>query len=382
MVWLIACMFLYNTIFMTRIAGSRISLKQAMSLGLLILAVYFPIILYVNIPIYNIWGQLDFLLLPAGVNLAFYVIFILAADRIIDRIEGLVGEKFLVESQLPAVILSIPIALLATIFLQFMFDIAIMIFYDIRTYTVGSSAVSPNIDLNSLEMIKRVNNGLSFLIILSISYLLINRKATVKMKSLELEAQKLINENTLAQYEALKNQVSPHFLFNSLSILSSLVHVSPDLSEKFIDRLSKAYRYILEQKDNAMVRLSTELGFISSYAFLLGIRFDNKFVLKESIQEGDAEKYFVAPLSLQLLVENAVKHNRMSAKEPLIVSIYREEAYLVVENPMRPRNKNEAVKSTGIGLNNIINRYKLLSTEPVMVEQSNEVFKVKIPLIV
>ena len=162
---------------MTRISEKRISLKQALSLGLLILAVYFPIILYVNIPTFDIWGQLDFLLFPACVNLAFYVIFILAADRIIDRIEGVVGEKFLVESQLPAVILSIPIALLATIFLQFMFDIAIMIFYDIRTYTVGSSTVSANIDLKSLEMIKRVNNGLSFLIILSISYLLINRNA-------------------------------------------------------------------------------------------------------------------------------------------------------------------------------------------------------------
>lgn len=375
-------MYLFFTIVMTRIAGSRITLKQAISLGLLILVVYFPIILYVNIPTYDIWGQLDFLLFPAGVNLAFYVLFILAADRIIDRFEGLLGERFLVESQVPAVILSIPIALLATIFLQFMFEIAVTIFYDDTAYPVGSSTDSADFDMESLEKIKRVNNGLSFLIILSISYLLINRKGTVKMKSLELEAQKLINENTLAQYEALKNQLSPHFLFNSLSILSSLVHVSPDLSEKFIDRLSKAYRYILEQKDNAMVRLKTELDFIDSYAFLLGIRFDNKFILKESIQEIDAEKYFVAPFALQLLVENAVKHNRMSNKEQLIVSIYREEAYLVVENPIRPRNKNELVISTGIGLNNIINRYKLLTTEPVIVEHSNEVFKVKIPLIV
>lgn len=380
-VGLVARKFLCNTIYMTRIAGSRISLKQAVSLGLLVLVVYFPIIIYVNIPIHAIGERLSFLLLPAGVNLVFYVLFILAADRIIDRLEGLVGEKFLVESQVPAVILSIPVALLGAIFLQFVFDNTLTVIIEIGKY-LGSYTVRANIDVESLERIKRVNFGLSFLVILSISYLLINRKATIKMKSLELEAQKLINENTLAQYEALKNQVSPHFLFNSLSILSSLVHVSPDLSEKFIDRLAKAYRYILEQQDNITVRLKTELDFIDSYAFLLGIRFDNKFILKESIQEVDAEKYFVAPLTLQLLVENAVKHNRMSSKEPLIVTIYREEAYLLVENPIRPRNKNEDVMSTGIGLNNIINRYKLLISAPVLVEQSNEVFKVKIPLIV
>lgn len=380
-VGLVAWKFLCNTIYMTRIAGSRISLKQAVSLGLLVLVVYFPIIIYVNIPIHAIGERLSFLLLPACVNLVFYVLFILAADRIIDRLEGLVGEKFLVESQVSAVILSIPVALLGAMFLQLVFDNALTVIIEIGKY-LGSYTVRANIDVESLERIKRVNFGLSFLVILSILYLLINRKATIKMKSLELEAQKLINENTLAQYEALKNQVSPHFLFNSLSILSSLVHVSPDLSEKFIDRLAKAYRYILEQQDNVMVRLKSELNFIDSYAFLLGIRFDNKFILKESIQEIDAEKYFVAPLTLQLLVENAVKHNRMSSKEPLIVTIYREEAYLVVENPIRPRNKNEDVMSTGIGLNNIINRYKLLTSAPVLVEQSNEVFKVKIPLIV
>ena len=367
---------------MTRIASSRISLKQAISLGLLVLAVYFPIIIYVNIPTYVIWGRLDILLLPACINLLFYVIFILTADRIIDRLEGLVGGKFLVESQIPAVVLSIPVALLATMFLQFMFYIAITVFFETGTYPVGSSAVSATLDVESLENINRVNNGLSFLIILSISFLLINRKAAVKMKNLELEAQKLITENTLAQYEALKNQVSPHFLFNSLSILSSLVHVNPDLSEKFIDKLSKAYRYILEQKDNATVKLRTELDFIGSYAFLLGIRFEKKFHLDQGVEEADADKYSVAPLSLQLLVENVVKHNRMSVKEPLTVRIYKEDAYLVVENPFKPRNEYEVVESTGIGLNNIVNRYKLLSSEPVVVEQSNGKFKVKIPLIV
>ena len=96
---------------------------------------------------------------------------------------------------------------------------------------------------------------------------------------MEIQTQQLMKENALAQFEALKNQVSPHFLFNSLSILSSLVHVDANLSEKFIDQLSKAYRYILEQKDNDTVTLKTELDFLQSYAFLLKIRFENKFGL-------------------------------------------------------------------------------------------------------
>jgi two-component system LytT family sensor kinase len=179
----------------------------------------------------------------------------------------------------------------------------------------------------------------------------------------------------------LKNQVSPHFLFNSLSILSSLVHVDATLSEKFIDQLSKAYRYILEQKDNETVSLKTELDFLNSYAFLLKIRFEKKFDVKISVTDQEREKYHIAPLTLQLLIENCVKHNRMSETEPLIVTILTSDNYLVVSNPVRPRTASERITSTGIGLSNIKNRYQLITKSPVEIEQGDGLFRVKIPLI-
>src|SRR6187431_3390007 len=134
-----------------------------------------------------------------------------------------------------------------------------------------------------------------------------------QLKSEQLEKQQMVNEISI-----LKTQVNPHFLFNSLSILSSLVRVDPDLSERFIDQLSRSYRYILEQKDQPLVTLRTELGFIESYSFLLKIRFENKFLVNIQLPDYILDKYKIAPLTLQLLIENAVKHNRMSVSEPLI----------------------------------------------------------------
>lgn len=191
----------------------------------------------------------------------------------------------------------------------------------------------------------------------------------------QLEKQQLLNEIAL-----LKTQVNPHFLFNSLSILASLVRVNPDLSEQFIDQLSRSYRYILEQKEQSLVTLRTELEFIHSYSFLLKIRFENKFDLRVDLPENAPDQYKIAPLTLQLLVENAVKHNRMSLREPLVVEISMEDGQtLVVKNRLQPRNT--ASVSTGIGLQNIINRYALLTSRPVWAGEREDAFVVKIPLL-
>ena len=191
----------------------------------------------------------------------------------------------------------------------------------------------------------------------------------------QLEKQQLLNEIAL-----LKTQVNPHFLFNSLSILASLVRVNPDLSEQFIDQLSRSYRYILEQKEQSLVALRTELEFIRSYSFLLKIRFENKFDLRVDLPENAPDQYKIAPLTLQLLIENAVKHNRMSLREPLVVDISMEDGQtLVVKNRLQPRNT--ASVSTGIGLQNIMNRYALLTSRPVWAGESEDAFVVKIPLL-
>ena len=201
------------------------------------------------------------------------------------------------------------------------------------------------------------------------------RSQEMQVRSESLEKQQLLNEIDL-----LKTQVNPHFLFNSLSILTSLVHVNPDLSEQYIEQLARSYRYILEQKDQMLVTLRTELDFIRSYAFLLKIRFENKFELHLDLPDDILDNYKVAPLTLQLLVENAVKHNRMSVKEPLIVEVScDDEQTLVVKNRLQPRTTPSA--STGIGLQNIINRYALLTDRPVWTGEQEDEFVVKVPLL-
>lgn len=189
-----------------------------------------------------------------------------------------------------------------------------------------------------------------------------------------LEKQRLLNEIAL-----LKTQVNPHFLFNSLSILSSLVHINPDLSEQFIDQLSRSYRYILEQKEQTLVKLRTELEFIKSYSFLLKIRFEDKFDLRFHLSDSALDQYKIAPLTLQLLIENAVKHNRMSTKEPLLIEIFIQEDFLFIRNHLQLRPQREV--STGTGLNNIINRYALLTDRPVWAGECEDHFLVKIPLL-
>lgn len=193
------------------------------------------------------------------------------------------------------------------------------------------------------------------------------------------QAQQLERQQLISEIDLLRTQVNPHFLFNSLSILSSLVHVDADLSERFIEQLSRLYRYILEQKDRQIVPLSTELDFLQSYVFLLKIRFEEKFELRVGLDQADTETYRIVPLTLQLLVENAVKHNRMSAKEPLVVEIIREGDYLLIKNTLQLREHREP--STGTGLNSIVNRYRFLNEIPVTAGTEGSEFVVRVPLL-
>ncbi len=214
---------------------------------------------------------------------------------------------------------------------------------------------------------------------LSAFYITNNARSYQQLKDVQLRAERLEKGAVVSQFEALKNQISPHFLFNSLSILTSLVHEDPNLSETFIKQLSRAYRYILEQRDQDLVPLGTELDFIKAYTFLLKIRFENKFDVTIDVPQDTRNQYHIAPLSLQMLVENAVKHNRMSLREPLLVRIYIDGGFLVVKNPLQARDQPEF--STGIGLKNITDRYTLLTDQPVEFGKQVGSFVVKIPLL-
>lgn len=189
----------------------------------------------------------------------------------------------------------------------------------------------------------------------------------------------LQKENLQSQYDVLKQQVNPHFLFNSLNVLTSLIKLEPDLAEKFSEQLSKVYRYVLENKDNELVDLNTELNFLDAYIFLLNIRFVGKLQVNLNVPDENRNDKII-PLAMQLLIENAIKHNVMSKSNPLVIDIFIDnENRLNVINNLQERPSQ--IVSTGVGLKNILNRYQLLNlTVPVFQKTENQ-FVAKIQLV-
>jgi PAS domain S-box-containing protein len=190
---------------------------------------------------------------------------------------------------------------------------------------------------------------------------------------------KLQKENLQSQFDVLKQQVNPHFLFNSLNVLTSLIRLEPELAEKFTEHLSKVYRYVLENKDNELVKLTTELDFLDAYIFLLNIRFMGKITVNITIPD-ELRNCLVIPLAMQLLIENAIKHNSMSKKSPLVIDVFIDENhYLNIINNLQEREAHMA--STGVGLKNIQNRYLLLNNTAPEFEKTKTHFIARIPLI-
>jgi two-component system LytT family sensor kinase len=192
------------------------------------------------------------------------------------------------------------------------------------------------------------------------------------------ETETLKRESLAAQLNALRTQVNPHFLFNNLNTLSSLIPENPKHAVDFVQQLSKVYRHILEVKDEKSILLKDELEVLNAYAFLLKTRFGNNLSVTITIPDEKLQQKIV-PLSLQILMENAIKHNIVSAEKPLHINVFTQNGSLVVCNNLQM--KNQVNESTGIGLDNIRNRYKLLSDKTVNVTESETNFTVSIPLI-
>jgi len=197
------------------------------------------------------------------------------------------------------------------------------------------------------------------------------------------EGSPLSNNHFQAQFTALKEQISPHFLFNSLSVLSSLIRKDPDLSERFIDHLARVYRYLLEHRDDEQITLENELDFARSFAFLQEVRFVRKFRVQFPDLSAVAA-YTLLPFTLQLLIENAIRHNRMSASEPLIIAITVEnDQYLRVSNNRQLRTQPDTLNAgqTSRSLASIRQRYAMLTGLPVVVDDTDDdYFTVRIPL--
>jgi len=194
----------------------------------------------------------------------------------------------------------------------------------------------------------------------------------------KVKEQKIIAGTATAQFDALKNQLDPHFLFNSLNVLTSLIDENPDQAQKFTTSLSKVYRYVLEQKNKELVSVDEELKFAKTYVSLLKNRFENSIIFEIPEQSGNPDAK-VVPLSLQLLLENAVKHNMVNESNPLHIRIYEEDGNLVVKNNLQL--KQVINKSSGVGLLNIRQRYDLLTNRRVEVEKTATEFMVKLPML-
>ena len=195
-------------------------------------------------------------------------------------------------------------------------------------------------------------------------------------KESQVKEQKIIAGTASAQFDALKNQLDPHFLFNSLNVLTSLIEENPAQAQKFTTSLSKVYRYVLEQKNKELVTLEEELAFAKTYMTLLKMRYEDSIVFNMPAEVIHPQAR-VVPLSLQLLLENAVKHNVVSGNHKLHISIEEEEGNLVVRNNLQP--KKIMTKGSGVGLINIKQRYALLTSRRLQIQQTESEFIIKIP---
>ena len=217
----------------------------------------------------------------------------------------------------------------------------------------------------------------SLIITFFISLILHSREFLIQWRKSAVDAERLKKESVAAQYESLKSQVNPHFLFNSLNALTNLVYEDQDKAVKFIKQLSEVYRYVLDTREKEVVPIKEELLFLESYFFLQKIRFGENLRIENKL---NGVSSMIAPLALQLLVENAIKHNVASVDDPLTVKLYQDHNSIVVENGLN-RRITISERSNGMGIDNIKKRYQYLANKEVIVLETTEKFIVKLPVI-
>lgn len=232
-----------------------------------------------------------------------------------------------------------------------------------------------NVSIGNDWQLVWITIGVSLIILL----FMLSKEFLYSWRELALREEKIRSELMLSKFETLKSQLNPHFMFNSLTALSSLVYEDQDLAVKYINQLSKVFRYVLDAGKQEAVSLKNELDVMEAYIFLQKIRFGPNFVVEQNIDESQLDK-MVAPLVIQMLLENAIKHNEISQANPLIVKIYNDDRFLTIENQIHYK---EVMKqdSTNVGLENIRSRYEVLSDQPIEIVEDKERFMVKVPLL-
>lgn len=200
----------------------------------------------------------------------------------------------------------------------------------------------------------------------------------LKRRKMLLENQQLRTENLINQYESLKSQLNPHMLFNSLNTLYSLIRETPDKAQDYLQELSRVLRYTLQVNESPSVSLREEMDFVNSYIYLLQMRYEENLKIDIDINQ-ECLSLKLPPMAVQLLIENAVKHNEISNRNPLHVRIHTEGNAIKVTNPIRPRKDH--IQNTGIGLNNLAQRYLLLYKKNIEIKEEDNCFTVILPLI-
>ena len=215
------------------------------------------------------------------------------------------------------------------------------------------------------------------IIALSITLFLTSRSFLLEWRQAAIVAEQMRSERLEGQYQSLKDQLNPHFLFNSLNVLSNLVYENADQANAFIEKLSKIYRYVLDVQYEELVPLDEELAFAKNYLELQELRFGNK--LSYVIKVDDSSTYALPPLTLQLLLENVIKHNAATKSNPLEISITQRGDQLSVINTFSPRATEPG--ESGIGLKNIKERYGFLTDRGVVIDKNESKFEVTLPLL-
>ncbi|QNK61564.1 histidine kinase [Pedobacter sp. PAMC26386] len=215
------------------------------------------------------------------------------------------------------------------------------------------------------------------LINLTISMMLLFLYQTFHAQQVKLQMERLKSENIKAQYELLKQQIDPHFLFNSLNTLKSMIDIQDIGASDFVVELSNFYRFSLESRKEDLIAVYKEIEVLEAYLFLLNSRYEGSIVIDLLVDE-QAKGSMIPPFTLQLLVENCIKHNSFTSKRPLFIAIYTEEGYLIVRNNYLFKKKEN---SAGVGLDNIKGRYRYISQKQVEITKSEDFFIVKLPLL-
>jgi len=228
------------------------------------------------------------------------------------------------------------------------------------------------------SMLLAVSYFIDFVLVFAINTTIFGAYFFHKWKANLLKTERLERERANAHYENLKNQLNPHFLFNSLSSLNSLIYENQDLASQFLQQLSRVFRYVLENKDKELVELDTEVKFVGRYVFLLRTRFGDDLDVRFELLPGQLVRR-VVPVTLQILIENAIKHNIINEENRLTIRVSADDEYLHVENNLHKKTIVET--SNKHGLANLRSLYHYLSPLPVRVAETPATFTVSIPLL-